>query len=208
MRCSPLNQADVTALVDEYKSSLSEILNIDFSDNRNWSQASLPLLFGGLGIRGVSTIAPSYFIASCSATSELQKLILNKCTSMAPDLQLSVAIIKWETLSRNSDKPSENEVAFQKHWDNPICKTIFSDLLVTASEEDKARLHSVSSPKAGCWLSSIPSANLGLRLSSKQLNIACALRLGAKVCENHLCKQCQQVIETSGSHLMACKKSY
>jgi len=44
------------------RESLSATLNIDLDDIR-WSQASLPIKWGGLGVRGVVLLAPSAYLA-------------------------------------------------------------------------------------------------------------------------------------------------
>jgi hypothetical protein len=41
-----------------------------FDDDR-WRQASLPMRWGGLGVRGVVLLAPSAFLASAASTMEL-----------------------------------------------------------------------------------------------------------------------------------------
>ena len=54
---------------------LSRITNCDISESA-WLQASLPISAGGLGIRSVSMLAPSAFLASAAATRDLQDAIL------------------------------------------------------------------------------------------------------------------------------------
>ena len=48
----------------------SKICNVHFSDDQ-WLQASLPVRYGGLGVRRVSSLAPSTFLASAAGTLEL-----------------------------------------------------------------------------------------------------------------------------------------
>jgi len=47
------------------RESLSTTLNIDLSDDR-WIHASLPVRWGGLGVRSVVSLAPSAYLASAA----------------------------------------------------------------------------------------------------------------------------------------------
>ena len=47
------------------RDSLSAPLNIDIDDNR-WTQASLSVRWGGLGVRGITLLAPSAYLAGFS----------------------------------------------------------------------------------------------------------------------------------------------
>ena len=55
----------------ELHSTLSEVLNIDFSCESAWSQATLPVCFGGIGVRRASQLAPSAFLASAAGSYDL-----------------------------------------------------------------------------------------------------------------------------------------
>jgi len=52
------------------RSGLTSILNVDLSENQ-WTQASLPVGDGGLGIRSAQMLAPSSFLASAASTFQL-----------------------------------------------------------------------------------------------------------------------------------------
>ena len=61
----------------ELRSILSMITNINFGDNDpSWSQATLPVKFGGLGFRSAVQLAPSAFLASAAGSSDLVRRIL------------------------------------------------------------------------------------------------------------------------------------
>ena len=51
-------------------------MHITLSENQ-WLQASLPIRFGGLGIRHVTSLASSAFLASAGGKRDLQNQILN-----------------------------------------------------------------------------------------------------------------------------------
>ena len=61
---SPCFSSSFLSNFDELQRDLvSEILNVTLSDNA-WTQASLPVRSGGLGIRRAEQLAPSAFLAS------------------------------------------------------------------------------------------------------------------------------------------------
>jgi hypothetical protein len=67
------------------RSALYSIRNVTLSDQQ-WLQASLPVRAGGLGIRRVSSLAPSAFLASAAGTRDLQDLILCRTEKAADDV--------------------------------------------------------------------------------------------------------------------------
>src|SRR5260221_9444179 len=80
-------------------------------------------------------------------------------------------------------------------------------LLDTASSpEDKERLLVVSNPEASAWLKCIPSSHLGTLLNDRMFRISCALRLGCKICEEHICI-CGTKVSARGLHGLSCRKS-
>ncbi len=65
------------------RSALCSICNISLTDEQ-WIQAILPVRKGGLGVRRVSSLASSAFLASAAGTRHLQDQILRKL-DCAPD---------------------------------------------------------------------------------------------------------------------------
>ena len=79
LRCSPsYEQPALQAFDDLHKSALQRITNSDLSDIQ-WLQASLPIRDGGLGVRRVSSLALSAFLASAVNTQSLQARITDGC---------------------------------------------------------------------------------------------------------------------------------
>ena len=60
----------LSAFDDVLRRGLSKILNVDLNDSQ-WTQASLPVQMGELGVRSASMLAPSAFLASGVATLSL-----------------------------------------------------------------------------------------------------------------------------------------
>ena len=74
------------------RSGLSAVINCDLTELA-WTQASLPIRDGGLGVRSVVLLAPSAFLASAAATLTLQSAILGKCV-VRPDPNVALTLIK------------------------------------------------------------------------------------------------------------------
>ena len=97
--------------------------------------------------------------------------------------------------------------SLQADWDYPLYKKQFSELL--EQEEDpveRARLLAVESEHSGDWLNALPVASLVLKLNNNDIRIACGLRLGTTLCQEHLC-HCGARVDKFGRHGLACKKS-
>ena len=54
---------------------ITDVISINMNDNQ-WTQDTLPVKDGGLGIRSVTVLAPSAFLASAAGTQRIQKDIL------------------------------------------------------------------------------------------------------------------------------------
>ena len=75
------------------RSELSAVINCDLTELA-WTQASLPIRDGGLGLRSVVLLAPSAFLASTAATLTLQSAILGKCV-VGPDPNVALTLSRW-----------------------------------------------------------------------------------------------------------------
>jgi len=160
---------------------------------------------GGLGIRLVSQLAPSAFLASAMGTRELQDQILVNCGSPA-DNSISNALVHWSSY-HTSPAPLGPEARKQRNWDNPVLDAVKSRLLETTTEaSDRARLLAVSSPNSSDWLHALPIASCGLLLDDEAVRVAIGFRLGAKVCEPHICV-CGSQVDARGLHCLSCKRS-
>ena len=72
LRTAPCFQSPLLKFFDlELRSCLSAILNVDLVDNSAWTQATLPIGFGGIGVRKTSQLAPSAFLASAAGCVSL-----------------------------------------------------------------------------------------------------------------------------------------
>ena len=70
------------------RSALSAASNAILSDSQ-WTQASLPVKHGGLGLRRVATLAQPSFLASSIGSTPLQEALLERCEcSVDPHVEI------------------------------------------------------------------------------------------------------------------------
>ena len=103
--CGHISLSDYDNLL---RSALSKICNITLSENQ-WLQASLPIRSGVLGIRRITSLASSAYLASAVGTRDLQNQILN-LNAQLPDNDVENYIYSWQT-TYNKPIPSETSAA-------------------------------------------------------------------------------------------------
>ena len=125
------------------RESLSRTLNIDLDDER-WIQASLPVRWGGLGIRSVVSLAPSAYLASVASTKDLTASLLPVRLRDTADSGIASAYSAWmESATRKpsvsgpsspaaSQSPPLPDSPVQRVWDNCICEIQADHLLQSA----------------------------------------------------------------------------
>lgn len=206
LRCCPLWYFhSITDLVDStLKNTVTKILNLQF-DNRSWAQATLPICFGGLGIRRTSSVALPAFLASSHVSQTLIGMILQSPIADVRVAGQTEALAAWCASCPGVNPPTD--MGLQKLWDLPLTKLTYTALLDQAVDDtDRARLLAVSVAESGHWLRVLPSDNLGTVLDPSCLRIAVGLRLGTKLCEPHRC-QCGRAVDQFGRHGLSCVKS-
>ena len=145
------------------KSLLGKISNIDFHENEPaWLQATLPVSYGGLGIRSVVHLAPSAFLASADGSANLVKQLLplrfHNC--LHPDFELALSY--WREGLDHIDATIPDS-PLQKKWDAPRIQARFDHLLShTSDPKARARLLAVSTKESGAWINALPVSSLGL----------------------------------------------
>ena len=87
LRCSPCYGHEALTTFDNLlRIGVTCITNCDLSDVQ-WLQASLPVRDGGLGIRRVTTLALSAYMASAAGTLYIQDQILSQISNI-PDVHV------------------------------------------------------------------------------------------------------------------------
>ena len=103
---------------DELKTTICSSFNIQLAESdSSWIQSTLPVNCGGLGIQSAVQLAPSAFLASAAASSELARMIL-PANMQPPQLSyVDEALVIW---SQGCQELSPNGVAahHQKSWDS------------------------------------------------------------------------------------------
>ena len=122
MRWQPL----LSAFDDVLRRGLSKILNVDLNDSQ-WTQASLLVQMGGLGVRSASMLAPSAFLASSAAMLLLQNAILPETLRDKEDTMLAFTLKIWKTLTPNAE-PINGIRHIQRAWDTPVAQSAYTHL--------------------------------------------------------------------------------
>ena len=201
MRTSPCYSHHLLPSIDNLlRSAISSTCNISLNDDQ-WLQASLPVWSGGLGVRGVTQLASSAFLASAAGTLPLQTLILRNGSASNDDI--THASNHWHSVAglAISDSPP---VGGQRVLDSIVVGHTFETLCNKQSTQyHKARLLAAAADHSGDWLHAIPISACGLRLSDESVRLALALRLGVEVCHPFTCI-CDTMVDAFGSHTLSC----
>ena len=209
LRSAPCIDSPVLPLFDAViRESLSATLNVDLDDDR-WCQASLPVRWGGLGVRGVVLLAPSAYLASAANTTQLTTALVPERLRNATESGISTATSAWikQATSHSTPTllPSLPTSAAQRAWDDPCCK-VQADLLLDSAVDvvTRARLLAARSLGAGDWLEALPISHVGLKMDNASVRIAVGLRLGAPVVRPHVCV-CGTTVTIDGLHGLSCR---
>ena len=187
---------------------MSAITNTYFGENDlAWTQASLPVKFGGLGIRCAVQLAPSAFLASAAASADLIPHLVPPRLRNSSTPHLEVARTQW-SLGHGLSPPEGSAQQLQKAWDTLKASRIAESLLESAPDQrSRARLLAASTKEAGAWLSAFPISSLGLRMDDNTVRVAVGLRLGTSLCRPHLCAHCGAEVECKATHDLNCRWS-
>ena len=145
LRTSPCSDNPILTSFDALlRDGLCRIANVDISDLQ-WIQASLPIKDGGLGIRSVSTLAPSDFLASAAGTYELQfSILLRSNLTVTPaqghsDTAVDETFSIWQA-RYDAEQPDGSEAGKQRAWDMASVKA-GKDILWMSSIEVRLLHH-------------------------------------------------------------------
>lgn len=182
------------------KVTLESILNIKLED-KILTQATLPVSFGGLGIRRLKDIALPAFISSVHGAFNIVSQIINT-TDDSLFGNLNDARDSWSVL--NNGFPSVPDR--QKNWDTINISRIINEDLKFTDLHDIARFKALQCSESNAWLNALPSKNVGTSLDNNTFKICMALRLGAPICRPHICS-CGTFVNEFGTHGLSCQKS-
>jgi len=163
----------------------------------------MPITYGGLGVRMVSSLTLPAFFASAASTLSLQEDILSLCPSPT-DSFLQQYLSTW---SSSASIPPDPLPGKQSFWDRPgllADRALIESSVVEPSH--RARFLAVQAPHSGDWLLALPIANCGLCLHDKAVSVAVGMQLGLSLCVPHDC-HCGTLVDAQGLHAMVCKKA-
>jgi hypothetical protein len=192
----------VNSIDSSLKSCLERILNLRLTDLQ-WRQSTLPIRFGGLGIRRISDICLPAFLSSINGVKKLVSLLLNSKDNELNIHHYDEALAAWGIANEN-EIPTIPQ--FQMNWDNINIKGIIANDLIFNSPRDLARFKALQCRESGSWLHAIPSPNIGTLLDNTSFQVCIGLRLGCNLCTPHICK-CNAKVDEIGTHGLSCFKS-
>ena len=191
------------------RGALSHLLGSPLTDAQ-WAQASLPAAMGGVGLRSavdhaqvahaVSLLAAqpllNGLLGEDSEETQLPQSLLDKITAKTGE------IASVESLSGVSQREASLKVDLLNQ----------SLLLHHLNEEGEvreiARMASLGLPRAGNWLSVVPSPALGLHLRTAEFIPVLKYRLGLPVYSaDGLCSACSMPNDRMGDHALGCSKT-
>ena len=106
--------------------ALVKILNIQLPEEA-WSQATLPVAKGGLGLRPATEIALAGYLSSVHASSGIVQSLLPDSLKGQKCIHYESALREWKLSSGSGDLP-QNPI-FQSEWDKPLYEARFDLLL-------------------------------------------------------------------------------
>ena len=208
LRTAPCSLTDLLSTCDDHlRTLLSEILNVNLANESAWTQASLPVKAGGIGIMRATQLAPSAYLSSVAGCSELIQLILPSKLRDLTDPYFATGVEVWRQGS-SADPPCPSQLTQQHAWDSVLVETDYESLLKNAATSlEKTRLLGVAHHDSGAWLNAFPISALGLCLDDSEVQIAISLRLGLPVHSAHMCASCGAAVDERGLYGLSCRFS-
>ena len=189
------------------RGALSKVLGSPLTDVQ-WSQASLPVAMGGLGLRSAVDHAPVAHATSLLAAQPLLDGLLGE-----DEQELSLPQTLLDAISAKVGEETTVTTltgVSQKHASLKVDLRNQSLLHQHISEEGEvreiARLASLGLPHAGSWLSVVPSPALGLHLRPAEFIPVLKYRVGVPVYSSAgLCPACSRPSDRMGDHSLGCR---
>ena len=208
LRSSPIyrHRAGLQDIDGIVRLALADVCNVNL-DDRSWTQATLPTRHGGLSVRSVESLALPCYIASLTASTPLIASIIPQIVMSGAPSALKPAIDCFRTSTGVQELPDPSLSGQQRTWDDAASVACRDQLLGDLNQVHRARFLASCQPHTAAWLQALPVASLGLLLDPETVRIAVALRLGAPVCEPHVCRLCGRQVKLLGHHALSCQKS-
>ena len=200
LRTSPNpNETVLNKFTTLLRSRMEIIFNISFNE-MGWLQAQLPVSLGGMGIGSMVELAPSAFLASAAATTNLQNSMLPAGFVDVDKTRISI----FESLCTRSNLEFDINNSVQYLWQKPFLERSHQTVSSAASSNfDRARLLAVGSDLGSAWLKVRPNSACDTRLDDGCVRMSIGLRLGLPIVAPHVC-QCGGEVSPLGYHGLSC----
>ncbi|XP_055352294.1 uncharacterized protein LOC129598426 [Paramacrobiotus metropolitanus] len=181
------------------RSKAEQLTNVSMT-NTVWEQAALPTRFGGLGLVKAADVALAAYASSLHGVADVVHSIVRSNSVQEKCTRLTEA---W-TSCYTADAPRTENRRFQSAWTAVQHTRTATRMLENADVITRARLLAASSSESRAWLAALPVSIFGNLLEDAHLRIAVARRLGAPVCQPHVCR-CGSTVDSLGHHGLVCK---
>lgn len=185
------------------KEALEFVLNISLIEDQTYRLATLPVRYGGVGVRMIKDICLPAFASSIFGTLELINYLLPRMDKPNVSFQDEV-LDAWKQINPE-ERPCSVQLGFQKSWDIINLKRIINNMNFP-TVHSKARFLALQKTESNVWLNSLPSSSLGTLMDNNTFRIALGIRLGCKICQKHVCI-CGDMVDEYGLHGLHCSKS-
>ena len=152
-------------------------------------------------------LAPSAFLASAAATSDLVHLIVPPYLQSLSIPNVDEAKDLW-SLGHGQSTPEVTSQHQQRAWGIPKMSALAESLLENAPDpRARARLLASATKESGVWLNVLPISSRGLCMDNDTIRVAAGLRLGAPLCMPHSCYHCGEEVDCLAMHGLSCRWS-
>lgn len=185
---------------DDVKRTFESITNCHLNDEK-WSKVSMPIRFGGMGIRNCENIALPVFLSSTNSAINLVTLMLPNTKDETMIADYADALNQWSI--------SSESIPQIKKTPRRMGRTFGVEEIGISHvqfQKDKARHLASLHKESNAWLSAMPSKFVGTFLDNNTFRISTALRIGSDICKKHKCI-CGDIVSTDGTHGLSCSKS-
>lgn len=125
---------------NKIKDLLESLLNVSLN-NKQWIQATMPINFGGLGIRRLCDVSlPAFISSSCGVKDHVSHIL--KLQDMPSISHFDEALNEWNEINCQI-QPNESLRIFQKNWDSINVKRIINESFTAKRVQRLVTFHSV-----------------------------------------------------------------
>ena len=190
------------------REGLSRILGLPLT-HLQWRQAKLPVTLAGVGLHSAEDLAAVAYATSYLSSHSMVQDLLHPgdedppaslpqplLTTLSDKLGEETSV---ESLHGVTQKMAARKVHLRQHH------LLLEDFNTEAGQREVARLRCLGNPRAGDWLTVVPSPSLGLNLRSKEFTMALKYRLGCPLYSSESsCPACHQPSDVMGDHALGC----